>query len=98
MIQKISCEQAAALMASAGLFAVFDVRERGEYNDCQIPNTTSLPRSQIEFRVGELVRNRAIPIALDDKGAPQLMNGSNPLTPEAASELVLKPVFSPPEK
>jgi hypothetical protein len=40
----------------------------------------------------------AIPIALDDKGAPHLMNGSNPLTPEAASELVLKPVFFPPEK
>lgn len=40
----------------------------------------------------------AIPIALDDKGAPQLMNGSNPVPPEAASELILKPVFFPPEK
>ena len=40
----------------------------------------------------------AIPIALDEKGAPQLMNGSNPVTPEAASELILKPVLFPPEK
>ena len=40
----------------------------------------------------------AIPIALDDKGAPQLMNGSNPLALEAASELILKPVLFPPEK
>ncbi len=40
----------------------------------------------------------AIPIALDDKGAPQLMNGSNPFTSEAASELILKPVLFPPEK
>ena len=29
-----------------------DVRERGEYNDgSQIPGTTSLPRSQIKFRI-----------------------------------------------
>ena len=40
----------------------------------------------------------AIPIALDDKGTPQLMNGSKPLMLEAASELMLKPVLFPPEK
>ena len=58
----------AALMASDGLFAVFDIRERGEYNDGQIANTTSLPRSQIEFRVGELVPNRKVPIVVYDEG------------------------------
>ena len=68
MIQTISCQAAAALMASDSLFAVFDVRERGEYNDCQIPNTTSLPRSQIEFRVAELAPSRAISIVLYDEG------------------------------
>ena len=56
------------MMASGGLFAVFDVRERGEYNDCQIPNTTSLPRSQIELRIAELVPSRKIPIVLYDEG------------------------------
>ena len=40
----------------------------------------------------------ALPIALDPKGAPQLMNGSQPLSLEAASELILKPVLFPPEK
>ena len=40
----------------------------------------------------------AIPIALDDKGAPQLMNGSKPLAVDAASELILKPVLFSPEK
>lgn len=40
----------------------------------------------------------ALPIALDEKGAPQLMNGSHPLAFEAASELLLKPVLFPPEK
>ena len=47
----VSCQGIADLMATDRLFAVFDVRERGEYNECQIPGTTSLPRSQIEFRI-----------------------------------------------
>jgi rhodanese-related sulfurtransferase len=80
MIQTISCQQAAALMVSDGLFAVFDVRERGEYNDCQIPHTTSLPRSQIEFRIAELVRNRAIPIALYDEGGRRAELAAQTLT------------------
>jgi rhodanese-related sulfurtransferase len=50
----VSCQGIADLMATDRLFAVFDVRERGEYNDCQIPGTTSLPRSQMEFRIGSL--------------------------------------------
>ena len=56
-------------MTSDRLFAVFDVRERGEYNECQIPGTTSLPRSQIEFRIQSLVPDRKIPlIVYDDRG------------------------------
>ncbi|MGH7817474.1 MAG: rhodanese-like domain-containing protein, partial [Candidatus Binatia bacterium] len=51
-----------------GLFAVFDVRERGEYNEGQIPNATSLPRSQIEFRIADLMPGRKIPIVVYDDG------------------------------
>lgn len=40
----------------------------------------------------------AIPVALDEKGTPQLMNGSQQLALEAASELVLKPVLFSPER
>jgi len=40
----------------------------------------------------------ALPIALDSKSAPQLMNGSQALSLEAASELILKLVLFPPEK
>ena len=40
----------------------------------------------------------ALPIALDPKDSPQLMNDSHPLALEAASELMLKPVLFPPEK
>ena len=68
MNNEIDCAQLAALLASDGLFAVFDTRERGEYNECQIPHTTSLPRSQIELRIAGLVPNRDIPIVLYDEG------------------------------
>jgi rhodanese-related sulfurtransferase len=64
----ISCEELARLMASKGLYAVFDVRERGEYNQGQIPGATSLPRSQIEFRIGELVPDRHVPVVVYDEG------------------------------
>ena len=58
MTNPISCRDLAALMASEALHAVFDVRERGEFNSGQIANATSLPRSQIEFRIAELVPDR----------------------------------------
>jgi rhodanese-related sulfurtransferase len=62
----VSSQEVATLMASDRLFAVFDVRERGEYNECQISNTTSLPRSQIEFRISQLVPNLNVPIVVYD--------------------------------
>src|SRR5918995_2801229 len=64
----IAASNLAALMASNSLFAVFDVRERGEFNECQIADTTSLPRSQIEFRVAQLVPNRKVLIVVYDEG------------------------------
>ena len=64
----ISCDELARLMVSAQRFAVFDVRERGEYNQCQIADTTSLPRSQIEFRVAELVPDRDVQVIVYDEG------------------------------
>jgi rhodanese-related sulfurtransferase len=64
----ISCEDLAGLMVSDQLYAVFDVRERGEFNECQIPNATSLPRSQIEFRIAELVPDRNMSIIVYDEG------------------------------
>ena len=73
MANKISCRDLAALMASDGLYAVFDVRERGEFNECQIRNATSLPRSQIEFRIADLVPNRKVPIVLCDDGGERVL-------------------------
>ena len=56
------------MMASDALYAVFDVRERGEYNECQIPNATSLARSQIEFRIAGLVPDRKVQLVVYDDG------------------------------
>ncbi|MGE5215593.1 MAG: rhodanese-like domain-containing protein [Chloroflexota bacterium] len=64
----ISCHDLAALMATDQLYAVFDVRERGEFNECQIFHATSLPRSQIEFRIAELVPDRSVPIVVYGDG------------------------------
>jgi rhodanese-related sulfurtransferase len=67
----ISCEELSRLMASDRLHAVLDVRERGEYNECQIANATSLPRSQIEFRIAELIPEPDVPIVVYDEGGPR---------------------------
>jgi rhodanese-related sulfurtransferase len=66
MITHMSSDDLTALMTSDSLFAVFDVRERGEFNHGQIPNATSLPRSRIEFRIAELVPNREVPVVVYD--------------------------------
>ena len=76
----ISGKNLAALMASDCLYAVFDVRERGEFNECQIATTTSLPRSQIEFRIAQLVPNRTVPIVVYDEGGERARLGAKTLT------------------
>jgi len=68
IIEEFTCREVAALMASDTAHAVFDVRERGEYNARQISHATSLPRSQIEFRISRLAPNRALPIVVYDEG------------------------------
>lgn len=67
-MESITCHELSELMASNSLYAVFDVRERGEYNARQISFATSLPRSQIEFRIAELVPKRDITLVVYDEG------------------------------
>ena len=79
MPEKISCRDLADLMASETLYAVFDVRERGEFNVGQIANAISLPRSQIEFRIAELVPNPRTPIVVYDEGEGRAALGAQSL-------------------
>jgi len=55
-------------MQSGKSYALFDVRERGEYNAQQIFTATSLPRRQIEFRLIHLVSAYHIPLVVYDDG------------------------------
>ena len=68
MAERIRCEGLKSLMDSDGAFALFDVRERGEYNTGQIYQASSLPRSQIEFRMADLVPSCNIPVIVYDDG------------------------------
>jgi rhodanese-related sulfurtransferase len=78
-IPQVACRELAALMASNRAHAVFDVRERGEFNACQISRATSLPRSQIEFRIAGLVPNRRLPIVLYDEGGERAIRAARTL-------------------
>ncbi|MDH3444124.1 MAG: rhodanese-like domain-containing protein [Deltaproteobacteria bacterium] len=79
-MSSMTCGELAELMASSSLYAVFDVRERGEYNARQIANATSLPRSQIELRIEELVPNRNIPLVVYDEGGTRAQLAARLLT------------------
>ena len=68
MANTISCSDVKALMDSEELYALFDIREQGEYNERQIYRATSLPRRQIEFRLPDLVSNVNVPIIVYDEG------------------------------
>ena len=80
--------------------------KRGAYPAVRLELFLNLDTRSVNYQVVRTPRAHAksseeigaIPIVLDDKGLPQLMNGSNPLALEAASELILKPVLFPPEK
>jgi rhodanese-related sulfurtransferase len=80
MIATILCEDLAVLMISESLYAVLDVRDRGEFNECQIASATSLPRSQIEFRIAQLVPHREVPIVVYDEGGERALLAAKTLT------------------
>ncbi len=68
MAERIRCEGLKSLMDSDEAFTIFDIRERGEYNEGQIYTASSLPRSQIEFRIRDLVPIRNLPVIVYDEG------------------------------
>lgn len=80
MAEKISCHDLKALMDTETSYALFDVREQGEYNAGQIFSATSLPRRQIEFRLTELVPNPRIPVIVYDEGSERASLAASTIT------------------
>ncbi len=79
-IRHISPAQAKQRLDEAAAVALFDVRERGEYNQGHIPGSTSLPRRDIEFRLARLLPAQSVPVivtgdggARDDRAAVALI-------------------------
>ncbi|MBI3969377.1 MAG: sulfurtransferase [Chloroflexi bacterium] len=69
MPRDISVEELKRLRESGERHALFDVRERGEYNRKQLPNATPLPRGLLELRAPVLMPVRDIPaVVLCDDG------------------------------
>jgi rhodanese-related sulfurtransferase len=69
MSTEITPEDLAELQRSDASHALIDVREPGEYNLAHIPGASSVPRRQLEARMGRLVPLRGVPVVVcDDTG------------------------------
>ena len=69
MSQEISAEALAALLESDQSFALIDVREVGEYNSTHIPESSLIPRRELEFRITASVPHSGSHVVLcDDDG------------------------------
>ena len=66
MAALISPQDLKALMGYEQPYALFDVREAGEYNARHIASATSLPRREIEFRITDSVSAPNTPVILYD--------------------------------
>ena len=61
MAREIAPATLAHLLDTDSALALIDVREHGEYNLAHIPGSTSVPRRQLETRMGRLVPFRGCP-------------------------------------
>ena len=69
MAREIAPATLAHLLDTDAALALIDVREHGEYNQAHIPGSTSVPRRQLESRMGRLVPFRGVQVVLcDDNG------------------------------
>jgi len=65
----MSAAELAKLLDTHAPLALIDVREPGEYNPAHIPGASSVPRRQLETRMGRLVPFRGVDVVVcDDNG------------------------------
>ena len=69
MSNQISAQELDSLLQGDSVFALIDVREAGEYNSSHIPDSSLIPRRQLEAQIGQAapVKNVHI-IVCDDDG------------------------------
>ena len=60
MLREITATALAMLLADGSTLALIDVREPGEYNLAHIAGSSSVPRRQLESRIGRLVPYRGV--------------------------------------
>jgi rhodanese-related sulfurtransferase len=89
MAKMISCQALQALMKDDQPYALFDVREPGEYNTRHIASATLLPRSEIEFRIAALLTAPSIRVVVYDD-----LSGRAELAAETLSFLGYEEVHS----
>ena len=69
MPREIAAVTLAHLLGRDSTLALIDVREHGEYNSAHIPGASSVPRRQLEARMGRLVPFRGAQVVVcDDNG------------------------------
>src|SRR4029450_4094757 len=69
MARERSAAELAKLLDTHAPLALIDVREPGEYNPAHIPGASSVPRRQLETRMGRLVPFRGVDVVVcDDNG------------------------------
>src|SRR5215831_13457321 len=69
MPREIAVAALAYLLDTGATLALLDVREHGEYNAAHIPGASSVPRRQLEDRMGRLVPFRGVQVVVcDDDG------------------------------
>ncbi|HEU4368004.1 MAG TPA: rhodanese-like domain-containing protein [Methylomirabilota bacterium] len=69
MPSEVSAAALATLLQTRATLALIDVREHGEYNLAHIPGASSVPRRQLEARLGRLVPFRGVDVVVcDDTG------------------------------
>jgi rhodanese-related sulfurtransferase len=69
MAREIAAATLAHLLETGSTLALIDVREHGEYNPAHIAGASSVPRRQLETRMGRLVPHRGVQVVVcDDNG------------------------------
>ena len=68
MSNQISAQELNSLLQGDSVFALIDVREAGEYNSSHIPDSSLIPRRQLEGQIGQAapVKNVHIVVCDDD--------------------------------